>query len=185
MKVPAILFFLFCTLSYSREQALAKPVTIEQKLAHYHLDKQDISIYIDKTGHTLTLKAGKIILKEYRCVFGANPVADKKCEGDKCTPEGEFHIVAKHPHPEWNKFMLIDYPTPQSKMKFNANKEHGKLPPGATIGGGVGIHGVPWNKPYLIDKGINWTLGCISLSNNDVDEIYKYVDVGTLVTIVK
>jgi murein L,D-transpeptidase YafK len=158
---------------------------IDQKLRSFQLDKKNIEIYIDKTEHTLSLKAGRIILKEYKCVFGGDPTDDKKYEGDKCTPEGEFHIVVKHPHAQWDKFMLIDYPTRQSVAKYEANRAHGKIPPGATIGGGVGIHGVPWNKPYLIDKGINWTLGCISLSNADIDEIYQYVGAGTKVTIAK
>ena len=81
--------------------------------------------------------------------------------------------------------MLIDYPTKESWKKFEANKAHGRIPPDATIGGGIGIHGVPKNKHYLIDKGINWTLGCISLTNEDIDEIYSYVDIGTKVTITK
>ena len=159
--------------------------TIDQKLHALRLDKSDIEIYIDKTEHTLTLKAGKNELKQYKCVFGGNPRDDKKYEGDKCTPEGVFHILAKYPHPDWHKFMLIDYPTPQSWKKFEANKAHGKIPHGATIGGSIGIHGVPAGKNYLIDKTINWTLGCISLRNEDVEEIYRYVDIGTKITIAK
>ncbi len=183
----SVIFHLFSFLSsgsaYTPPQELH--LTIDQKLHAFQLDKKDIEIYIDKTEHTLTLKVGKIELKQYKCVFGGNPITDKKYEGDQCTPEGVFHILAKYPHPEWNKFMLIDYPTKQSWMKFQANKTHGKIPANATIGGSVGIHGVPANKPYLIEKGINWTLGCISLSNSDVDEIYRYVDIGTKVIIAK
>jgi murein L,D-transpeptidase YafK len=160
-------------------------LSIAQKMHAFDLDKKDIEIYIDKTEHTLTLKVDNIILKQYKCVFGGNPRDDKKYEGDKCTPEGVFHIIDKHPHPQWDKFMLIDYPTKQSRAKYAANREHGKLPPGATVGGGVGIHGIPVNKPYLIEKGINWTLGCISLSNTDIEEIYQYTEIGTKVTIVK
>ena len=160
-------------------------LSIEQKLHAFQLDPKDIEIYIDKTEHKLTLQVDRVTIKEYKCVFGGNPVDDKMCEGDKCTPEGVFHIIDKHPHPEWDKFMLIDYPTKQSRIKFESNKAHGKIPPYATIGGGVGIHGIPANKPYLIDKGINWTLGCISLSNEDIEEIYNWVGIGTKVTISK
>lgn len=160
-------------------------LTIEQKIRTYKLDRNDIEIYIDKTEHTLTLSVGKTVLKQYKCVFGGNPTDDKKYEGDKCTPEGEFHIQAKYPHKDWSKFMLIDYPNKQSWKKFEANKARGKLPHGASIGGAVGIHGVPANKNYLIDKTINWTLGCISLRNEDVEEVYRYVNVGTKVTIAK
>lgn len=178
-------FFSLFSRSDGANPAQANHQSIEQLLREYQLDRNDIEVYINKSDYTLTLQVGDLQLKRYKCVFGANPVSDKKYEGDKCTPEGVFHILAKYPHPDWNKFMLIDYPTKQSWEKFQANKAHGKLPPGASIGGSIGIHGVPGNKSYLIDKRINWTLGCISLSNADVEEIYKYVDVGTKVTIFK
>ena len=185
MRVLSFIFiFLFSSFCCS-VQAYAQPRSIDEKLASFNLDKKDIVIYIDKTAHTFTLMIGRLMLKQYKCVFGVNPVADKKCEGDRCTPEGEFHIIAKNPHKDWDKFMLIDYPTAQSWKKFNANKEHGIVAAKARIGGSVGIHGVPANKPYLIDKGINWTWGCISLSNADVDEVYKYVSVGTKVVITR
>lgn len=174
----------FLTLLSSGTKAQVR-LTIDQKLHAFQLDRDDIEVYIDKTEHTLTLRVGTTDLKQYKCVFGGNPTDDKKYEGDKCTPEGEFHIQAKYPHPQWNKFILIDYPNKQSWKKFEANKAHGKLPYGATIGGAVGIHGVPANKDYLIEKGINWTLGCISLANKDVEEIYLYINVGTKVTIAK
>ena len=159
--------------------------TIDQKLEQYGFTKKDIEIHIDKTAHTLTLKAGKVILKQYKCVFGGNPTSDKRYQGDKCTPEGVFHIQAKNPHPQWRRFMLIDYPTKESWAKYTANKAQGKIPKNAAIGGSVGIHGVPTGKDYLINEGINWTLGCISVSNDDIEEIYKYTCVGTKVTIVK
>ena len=160
-------------------------MTIDQKIKSLHLDRSQMVIYIDKTEHTFTLKIDKTILKQYKCVFGQNPIDDKKCEGDKCTPEGTFHIGAKYPHPLWNKFLWVDYPTKESWDKFQRNKKLGKIPATATIGGQIGIHGVPKRRAVLIDAGINWTDGCISLSNEDVEEIYKYVDVGTKVVIFK
>ena len=183
MRTLPFILILFTLLSL-RSEAQIK-LTIDQKLHAFQLDREDIEVYIDKTEYTLTLKVGAQELKQYKCVFGGNPLDDKKYEGDKCTPEGVFHIQAKYPHPQWSKFILIDYPNKQSWKKFEANKAHGKLPFGATIGGAVGIHGVPANKDYLIEKGINWTLGCISLATKDIEEIYLYINVGTKVTIAK
>jgi lipoprotein-anchoring transpeptidase ErfK/SrfK len=37
----------------------------------------------------------------------------------------------------------------------------------------------------VIDRYKNWTLGCISLKNSDVEEIYTYIPVGTTITITK
>ena len=183
----SIIFQILSLLSFSGGH-ISKPdseTTIEQKLEQHGLTKKDIEIYIDKTDHILKLKAGGITLKEYKCVFGGNPLADKRYQGDKCTPEGVFHILAMNPHPQWRRFMLIDYPTKESWAKYSANKAQGKIPKNAAIGGSVGIHGVPAGKDYLIDESINWTLGCISVSNDDIEEIYRYTSVGTKVTIVK
>jgi len=187
MKPSFIRFILLAILTCCLDSTQAQDfhLTIAEKLKAFQLDKKDIEIHIDKTAHTLTLVAGNTTLKQYKCVFGNNTLADKKYQGDRCTPEGEFHILAKYPHPEWDKFMLIDYPTKESWKKYQANRANGLIPQNASIGCSIGIHGVPKNKDYLIDKCINWTLGCISLSNQDIQEIYESVDVGTKVTIVK
>lgn len=166
-------------------EAHAGSDVLDSTLRAYNLTRDDLFIYIDKTRHTLTLKAGRLTLKQYRCVFGTNPVADKKFEGDRCTPEGVFHIIDKGPNMLWDKFMLIDYPTADSWSKFKANKQAGLIKPNARIGGSIGIHGVPKDRLYLVDKGINWTYGCISLSNPDVEDLYQYVGKGTTVIISK
>ena len=159
--------------------------SIEQKISACHLDKRDIYIYISKLSHTLTLKIGTVTLKEYSCVFGGNPVDDKKYEGDQCTPEGVFHVRSKYPHADWEKFIWIDYPNEESQRKFETNKQEYRIPQNATIGGSIGIHGVPHHRSELIDQSMNWTLGCISLKDEDVNEIYNYVNTGTEIIITK
>lgn len=151
-----------------------------------NIDLNKIEIHIDKSDYTLKITADSITLKSYPCVFGGNPIDDKRYEGDGCTPEGEFRIKAKYPHASWSKFMWVNYPTADSWKKFNEAKQQGKIPQSSTIGGDIGIHGVPNNHNYLIDEKQNWTLGCISLKTPDVDEIYPYVKVeGTKIIIQK
>jgi murein L,D-transpeptidase YafK len=178
-----LLLYLSCSSWSSHPDALE--MTIDQRINAMHLDRSKMEIYISKIDHTLTLSIGSVILKQYKCVFGLNPIDDKKCEGDKCTPEGTFHIGAKYPHPLWSKFMWVDYPTAESRQKFELNKKLGKIPPNATIGGSIGIHGVAAHRSALIPAGINWTDGCISLSNADINELYKYINVGTKIVISK
>ncbi|MEM7581203.1 MAG: L,D-transpeptidase, partial [Cyanobacteria bacterium P01_A01_bin.80] len=48
----------------------------------------------------------------------------------------------------------------------------------------VGIHGVPQGNDELINERNNWTWGCPSMKNSDVDELYGVVKVGTLVEII-
>jgi murein L,D-transpeptidase YafK len=144
-----------------------------------------LKIIIDKSDYELSVYDSKGWYATYPVVFGNDPMKDKRMEGDKYTPEGNFKIVAKKPHDKWSRFLLIDYPNQESLAKFNERKQKGEIPKTAKPGGGVGIHGTWPKDDYMIDRYNNWTLGCISLKNADVKEIYGYVPVGTPVTIRK
>jgi hypothetical protein len=70
-------------------------------------------------------------------------------------------------------------------VKKSETKKNSTIPKNAEIGGSVGIHGVPKGMDYLIDLKYNWTLGCISLKNNDVNETYPYINKNTVIEIRK
>lgn len=148
------------------------------------LDKQKVSVLIEKAKYRLTVYYDRQPLKSYPIVLGSAPVGDKLREGDRKTPEGIFRIRDQYPHASWSKFLWIDYPTEASWRKHLEAKRSGKLDPTATIGGEVGIHGVPEGNDAWIDARQNWTWGCASLKNRDIDELYGVVQVGTVVEIV-
>jgi murein L,D-transpeptidase YafK len=150
-----------------------------------HLDKSKISILIDKSDFKMYVKIGLQKLKEYPVVFGKNTVDDKLMQGDNCTPEGIFQMITKYPHKDWSKFIWINYPNGESWRKHNSAKRNGKIPGNAKIGGEVGIHGVPKGMDFLITTRYNWTLGCISMKNKDVDELYPYILKSTKIEIRK
>jgi len=106
-------------------------------------------------------------------------------EGDRKTPEGIYHIASKRPHEKWDKMMLIDFPTKSDLDKFNRRKAKGLIPRGAKIGGGIAIHGTWPHDDMAVDLFQNWTNGCIALKNEDVDELYDLLPVGTEVRIVR
>ena len=83
------------------------------------------------------------------------------------------------------RYMGLDYPTKESLAKFNERKKRGEVPSNASPGGGIGIHGTWPSDDYFIDKYKNWTNGCISLKNDDVEDLYSYVPIGTPITIRK
>ncbi len=125
------------------------------------------------------------LLKTFHVVLGSDELNDKLQEGDRMTPEGKFTIKQKYPHAKWKKFMWIDYPTRESWHKHRKAKRTGSIAENAKIGGEVGIHGVPAGCDHYIDDKINWTLGCISLRNKDVEEIYQAIEEGTTIFIRK
>jgi len=145
----------------------------------------NISIIIDKSDYELSVYDDKGWYATYPVVFGNNSLSDKKMQGDKNTPEGSFRIISKRVHEKWCRYLAIDYPTQESRAKFNQRKQSGEIPANARIGGGIGIHGVWPHEDFVIDRYKNWTLGCISMKNEDVQEVYGYANSGAKVTIRK
>ena len=165
----------------SQEDYLNYQNQISELIAN--INKDSVSILIEKSEYKFTILYNDKRIKSYPVVFGSNPVDDKLKQGDSCTPEGIFKVRAFYPHKSWSKFIWIDYPTANSWKKHNAAKSNGTIPQSASIGGEIGIHGVPTGYNNMIDEKYNWTLGCISLKNVDVNEIYKLIKVGTKIEI--
>jgi len=150
-------------------------VNLERAMDSLKRNRIKHGIFISKEHYRLAIMARGNVIKSYPVVFGRNPVDDKLMQGDKCTPEGRFGVRAKYPHKKWNKFVWIDYPTSESWDKHRSAKSNGWIPQEASIGGEIGLHGVTANDDWLIDNKVNWTLGCISMKNSDIDEIYPYI----------
>ncbi len=150
-----------------------------------NIRSDQLEIRIDKSEYLLSLWKDSVQVKSYAVVFGSNPVDDKLREGDECTPEGIFGIRDQYPHRKWSKFIWIDYPNDDARAKHARAKAEGRIPAEAGIGGEVGIHGVPPGFDFWIDRRYNWTLGCISLKNEDVDEVYSICGPQTRIVITK
>jgi murein L,D-transpeptidase YafK len=158
--------------SYRNHLGFAKPIGM-------------VSVVIDKSDYELQVYDEQGWYATYPVVFGNGSLDDKRMEGDRNTPEGTFHIISKRVHDKWNRFMALDYPTRESFEKFKQRKDRGEIPESARIGGGIGIHGVWPHEDYQIDRYQNWTMGCISMKNEDVEEFYSYAPIGTKITIRK
>lgn len=174
-----------CSGKNDERQYVNEDVPLDELLRDKNLKKSELSIEVSKSQYTLYIKHGSEIIKSYPVVLGPDPVNDKLMEGDGCTPEGIFGIRDKYPHRKWTRFIWLDYPNEESWKKFNKAKADGKIPQDATIGGEVGIHGVPEGKDQWIDQHKNWTLGCISLKNADIVEIYDFINDDTKIRIHK
>ncbi len=148
-------------------------------------DKNQISILVEKSQYRLTIYYKKQPIKTYPVVFGENPIEDKQKEGDQRTPEGIFKIKNYYPHPEWSKFLWLDYPTKDSWKKHIQAKLQGKIKWYDKVGSEIGIHGHPADREDLIKTKINWTFGCVSLKNQHLEEIYPLIQKNTLIEITK
>lgn len=158
---------------------------LDKLLDSLNIQESTLKIIIDKSDYKLTVKSNSSIIKDYPVVFGGNPIDDKLMQGDNCTPEGTFYTNSKYPHKSWSKFIWLNYPTKDSWKKHNKAKSGGTIPANAKIGGEIGIHGVPDGFDSAIDYKQNWTLGCISMKNTDVNELYPLISKYTEIIIQK
>ncbi len=156
---------------------------LEQVRANNYAAK-NLEILIDKSDYTLQVYHKDSLLITYPCVFGFDAVSDKMKEGDGATPEGEFGIRSMYPHRSWSYFIWIDYPNEESWKRFRKRKADGTIESSATIGGEVGIHGVPEGTDEMIANRSNWTLGCISLTNKHITDLYKSIGSETKIRII-
>jgi murein L,D-transpeptidase YafK len=117
------------------------------------------------------------VVKVYTISLGGNPIGDKEVEGDKKTPEGRYVINDKNPNSGYYKNLGISYP--DSNDIAHAQKL------GKSAGGDIKIHGVR-NRLGLLGKFhrlADWTLGCIAVTNQEMEELYNAVTIGTEIEI--
>jgi len=135
------------------------------------------SIIISKSAHTLSLLSGKTVLKTYHVAIGRGSTGAKQFAGDNRTPEGRYVIDVKNSASKFHKALHISYPNAEDKARA--------LKLGKSTGGDIEIHGLPTTFAWLgiTQHAIDWTTGCIALSNDEIDEVWKMVSVGTPVEI--
>jgi murein L,D-transpeptidase YafK len=134
-------------------------------------------IVVEKSKRTLTLMDGRKALKTYKVALGGQPIGAKDRQGDHKTPEGIYSVDAKNPNSQFYKALHISYPNQSDRA--NARKL------GVSPGGDVEIHGLgaKWGWLGAKHRLTDWTDGCIALTNEEIDEIYPLIKVGTPVEI--
>lgn len=172
-------------ISSSTETTSVHNYTLGKRKKSAAMPTAPIKMVVDKSNYELYVYDAHGWYATYPVVFGNKNLDDKRMEGDKNTPEGEYRIVNKRVHDKWSRYMGLNYPTPADLEKFQQRKRRGEVPAGATPGGGIGIHGTWPHEDFVVDRFNNWTNGCISLKRSDVEELYGYIQLGTSISIRK
>jgi len=140
------------------------------------------SIHIYKAKHRLEIYYKNQLFLVYHAVFGRSRWGGgKEWEGDSRTPEGSYLIVAKHRSARFDWFLRLNYPNATDQERFHEMRVEHELGAGTRLGGQIGIHGT--DSPVLNNGDVNWTLGCISVDNRDIDDMARLLPIGTLVVI--
>ena len=129
-------------------------------------------VIVNKGQREMMLMHHDQVLKSHKVDLGFAPEGHKEFEGDGKTPEGEYTVDRRNPNSSFHLSLGISYPNEQD-IAFA--KAAGKKP-----GGDIFIHGEP-NKLGIF--GPDWTAGCISITNTEMERVYAMVNDGTPVTI--
>src|SRR5512146_448458 len=134
-------------------------------------------VLILKKDRKLILLSGETEVRRYSVALGLNPVGPKQQRGDNRTPEGFYKIDSRNPNSQYHKSLHISYPNAADRARA---KKLGKDP-----GGDICIHGLPKGQGWIgkAQSLHDWTWGCIALSDEEIDEVWKLVSNGTVVEI--
>ena len=157
-------------------------------------------IEVLKSEQVLRLRHGEKVYKEFPIAFGRGDRGPKEKLGDNKTPEGIYRIVGMNESDRFHLFLRLNYPNVRdafyglknkiiSQQQFDAiisALKRGRLPPQNTpLGGAIGIHGVGAEngKTLKIHANMNWTEGCIAVTNAEIRELSQLIQIGTEVVI--
>jgi murein L,D-transpeptidase YafK len=135
-------------------------------------------VVVYKAARRLDLYRSGVLLKSYAVSLGTDPVGPKWREGDGRTPEGVYRIDYRKADSSFHRALHISYPAPKDIAAARSS--------GVSPGGLVMIHGT---KNGLSQRGreqlpADWTDGCVAVSDQDIDEIWRAVPVGTTIILV-
>jgi murein L,D-transpeptidase YafK len=134
---------------------------------------------------------------EMTAAVGRENEGTKLFAGDQRTPEGEYRVSEPARQSRFHLFLPIDYPSradaqwgyvqgrisARDYQRIVAAHDRGRPPPGDTaLGGEIGLHGegVRWRGDT---QHIDWTMGCIGLTDADISFLVEHTEVGTRVLI--
>lgn len=128
-------------------------------------------IVVFKDERRMHLFHNDTVLRSFDFELGFAPEGHKQIEGDGKTPEGRYFIDRRNPNSQFHLSIGISYPNANDRARARAL---GKSP-----GGDIFIHGTP--KPFAGRD--DWTWGCISVTNREMEDIYAMVENGTVIDI--
>lgn len=178
-----------------------REVTLEEAMVEKGITQiLEPKLLVDRKNFRIELYSNGRLVKTYKAVFGKNNSLVKTAKDDKVTPIGEYKICEIDSSAMYHKFLRLNYPNKNdaaegltrgylTKDEFDAIMLTHKLnectPKETHLGSDIGIHGIGTydlifrNLPFSF----NWTNGSIAVSNQNIDELYKVLKVGTVVSI--
>lgn len=173
--------------------AHAEPLDTAAAPAEYQLE-------VYKSRNELLVRRAGEVTRRFRVALGIGGRGDKRLRGDNRTPVGTYRIVDFNESSRFELFMHLNYPNVKDafyglqdrlidRVQFDSIVDAlraGRAPPQDTaLGGAIGIHGIgaDTEEKLRIHRSQDWTQGCIALTDQEIQELRRYVAVGTKVII--
>ncbi len=138
--------------------------------------KADKVIVVKSERRLYLVRAGEV-MESFRVALGRHPKGTKIYQGDGRTPEGVYRVAALNPDSQFYRSIRVSYPNDADQARAVAL--------GQAAGGDIMIHGLaPERRGYGGEHWrFDWTNGCIAVTDEEIDEIWQRVEVGTPIEI--
>jgi murein L,D-transpeptidase YafK len=146
--------------------------------SHASQQQRASRVLVLKTEHRLLLlDAGNHVMRTYSVAIGRGGVEPKQRQGDHKSPAGVYVIDRHKRDSRFHRALHVSYPN-------DADRERARKS-GIDAGGDIMIHGIQNGLGWLgpLHRAVDWTDGCIAVTDAEIEEIYSAVPDGTPVEI--
>jgi murein L,D-transpeptidase YafK len=134
-------------------------------------------VVVEKAARKLSIFRDGSLLKSYRVALGRSPIGSKEKEGDMKTPEGVYKIDNRNAQSSFHRALHISYPSNDDNARAAER--------GVSAGFDIMIHGIRnglgWMGAFHRRK--DWTAGCIALTDEEIEELWRVTTDGTTIEI--
>lgn len=159
-----------------------------------------IVLEVYKSKRLMLVKKDNDLKRTFKIATGSGGPGNKKKNGDNITPIGVYRIVNFKDDSRFHYFMQLNYPNARDivnglkhsqidrdqylQMIYHL-KRNGVPDQKTQLGGAIGIHGISEEdeEKLKLHQDENWTQGCIAMTNEEIDELRKFVHIGTPIII--
>jgi murein L,D-transpeptidase YafK len=127
--------------------------------------------------HHLQAYSHGTLLREYPVSLGRGPSGPKERQGDRRTPEGRYVIDSHNPASSFHLALHVSYPSAADAARARAG--------GYDPGGEIMVHGIRNGMGWIgrAHRLVDWTIGCVAVTDPEIEELYRIVPDGTPIEI--
>jgi murein L,D-transpeptidase YafK len=134
--------------------------------------KADLLV-VEKAQHKLLAYSHGQLLRSYSVALGRDSIGPKLRQGDRRTPEGKYFIDAHNPNSSFHRALHVSYPSAADVARARSA--------GYDPGGDIMVHGIHNGLGWIgrAHRLTDWTVGCVAVTDPEIEELYRIVPDGT------